>query len=191
MALEVEIFGRNMEITERVQEYVQKKVIKLDRYLNGVDEARVDLAFVKSARSAADRQVAQITIRGKGILLRSEERSDDIYSALDAALEKLQRQMERYKGKHHHGRGDGRSASEVAGAPGSEVEEVEAGEQAPVIVRRKHFIITPMDEEEALEQMVLLGHEDFFVFFNVNTGTVNILYRRRDGTFGLIEPEIA
>jgi putative sigma-54 modulation protein len=191
MALEVEIFGRNMEITERVKEYVQKKVIKLDRYLNGVDEARVDLAFVKSARSAADRQVAQITIRGKGILLRSEERSDDIYSALDAALEKLQRQMERYKGKHHHGRGDGRSASEAAGAPGSEVEEVEAGEQAPVIVRRKHFIITPMDEEEALEQMVLLGHEDFFVFFNVNTNTVNILYRRRDGTFGLIEPEIA
>jgi len=180
-----------MEITERVKEYVQKKVIKLYRYLNGVDEARVDLAFVKSARSAADRQVAQITIRGKGILLRSEERSDDIYSALDAALEKLQRQMERYKGKHHHGRGDGRSASEAAGAPGSEVEEVEAGEQAPVIVRRKHFIITPMDEEEALEQMVLLGHEDFFVFFNVNTNTVNILYRRRDGTFGLIEPEIA
>jgi putative sigma-54 modulation protein len=191
MALEVEIYGRNMEITERVQEYVQKKVVKLDRYLNGVDEARVDLAYVKSARSAADRQVAQITIRGKGIILRSEERSDDIYSALDAALEKLQRQMERYKGKHHHGRGDGRSASEVAGTPTSEAEEAEAGEQAPVIARRKHFIITPMDEMEALEQMVLLGHEDFFVFFNVSTNSVNILYRRRDGTFGLIEPEIA
>jgi len=191
MALEVEIYGRNMEISERVKEYVQKKVVKLDRYLNGIDGARVDLAYVKSARSAADRQVAQITIRGKGILLRSEERSDDIYSALDAALEKLQRQMERYKGKHHHGRGDGRSASEVAEAPSSEVEETEAGEQAPVIARRKHFIITPMDEMEALEQMILLGHEDFFVFYNVGTNAVNILYRRRDGTFGLIEPEIA
>jgi putative sigma-54 modulation protein len=191
MALEVEIYGRNMEVTERITEYVQKKVAKLDRYLNGVEEARVDLAFVKSARSAADRQVAQITVRGKGIILRSEERSDDIYSALDTALEKLQRQMERYKGKHHRGRGDGRSASEVAPVTPTEVEEAETVEPVPVIARRKHFIITPMDEQEALEQMILLGHEDFFVFYNVKTNNVNILYRRRDDTYGLIEPEIA
>jgi putative sigma-54 modulation protein len=191
MALEVEIYGRNMEVTERITEYVQKKVTKLDRYLNGVEEARVDLAYVKSARSAADRQVAQITVRGKGIILRSEERSDDIYSALDTALEKLQRQMERYKGKRHRGRGDGRSASEVAQVTPAEVEETETVEPARVIARRKHFIITPMDELEALEQMTLLGHEDFFVFYNVKTNNVNILYRRRDDTYGLIEPEIA
>jgi putative sigma-54 modulation protein len=191
MALEVEIYGRNMEVTERITEYVQKKVTKLDRYLNGVEEARVDLAYVKSARSAADRQVAQITVRGKGIILRSEERSDDIYSALDTALEKLQRQMERYKGKRHRGRGDGRSASEVAQVTPAEVEETETVEPARVIARRKHFIITPMDEMEALEQMTLLGHEDFFVFYNVKTNNVNILYRRRDDTYGLIEPEIA
>jgi putative sigma-54 modulation protein len=191
MALEVEIYGRNMEVTERITDYVRKKVNKLDRYLNGVEEARVDLAYIKSARSAADRQVAQITIRGRGIVLRSEERADDIYSALDTALEKLQRQMERYKGKHHRGRGDGRSASEVVQARPVEAEEKEAVEQAPVIARRKHFIITPMDEMEAIEQMTLLGHEDFFVFFNVKTNTVNILYRRRDDTYGLIEPEIA
>jgi putative sigma-54 modulation protein len=191
MALEIEIYGRNMEVTERISDYVKKKVIKLDRYLNGVEEARVDLAYIKSARSAADRQVAQITVRGKGIILRSEERADDIYSALDTAMEKLQRQMERYKGKHHRGRGDGRSASEVVAAPAVEVEEKETAGPAPVIARRKHFIITPMDENEALEQMTLLGHEDFFVFFNVKSNTVNILYRRRDGSYGLIEPEIA
>ena len=191
MTLEVEIYGRNMEVTERITDYVQKKVTKLDRYLNGVEEARVDLAYVKSARSAADRQVAQITVRGRGIILRSEERADDIYSALDTALEKLQRQMERYKGKHHRGRGDGRSAAEVIPAPTVEVEEKESAEPAPVIARRKHFIITPMDEMEALEQMILLGHEDFFVFYNVKSNAVNILYRRRDGTYGLIEPEIA
>ncbi len=191
MTLEVEIYGRNMEVTERINDYVQKKVTKLDRYLNGVEEARVDLAYVKSARSAADRQVAQITVRGKGIILRSEERADDIYSALDTALEKLQRQMERYKGKRHRGRGDGRSAAEVVPAATTEVEETEPVEAAPVIARRKHFIITPMDEMEAIEQMTLLGHEDFFVFYNVKTNSVNILYRRRDGTYGLIEPEIA
>jgi putative sigma-54 modulation protein len=191
MTLEVEIYGRNMEVTERITDYVQKKVTKLDRYLNGVEEARVDLAYVKSARSAADRQVAQITVRGRGIILRSEERADDIYSALDTALEKLQRQMERYKGKRHRGRGDGRTAADVVPAATVEVEETETVESAPVIARRKHFIITPMDENEALEQMILLGHEDFFVFYNVKTNAVNILYRRRDGTYGLIEPEIA
>ncbi len=191
MTLEVEIYGRNMEVTDRITDYVKKKVVKLDRYLNGVEEARVDLAYVKSARSAADRQVAQITVRGRGIILRSEERADDIYSALDTALEKLQRQMERYKGKHHRGRGDGRTAAEVIPAITPEVEEKETTEPAPVIARRKHFIITPLDENEAIEQMTLLGHEDFFVFYNVKSNAVNILYRRRDGTYGLIEPEIA
>ena len=113
MALAVEIYGRNMEITERIKDYVTKKVSKLDRFLTGIDEARVDLAFVKSARSASDRQVAQITVRGKGFILRSEERSEDIYAAFDTALDKMQRRIERYKGKHYRGRGDGKSAAEV------------------------------------------------------------------------------
>lgn len=187
MSLEVEISGRNMEVTERIKDYVQKKVSRLDRYLPGIEEARVDLAYVKSARSAADRQVAQITVRGKGFILRSEERADDVFAALDTAIDKLQRQIERYKGKHHRGRGDGKSAAEVA--PVEAVEE-ETDEMAPVIVRRKHFQLSPMNEMEALEQMVLLGHEEFFVFYNADSNKVNVLYRRRDGTYGLIEPDI-
>ncbi len=188
MALEVEVFGRNMEINDRIKDYVNKKVTKLDRYLNGIEEARVDLAYIKSARSAADRQVAEITVRGKGIILRAEERADDIYAALDKALEKLQRQMERYKGKHYRGRGNGRSAA--ARVEEETVVEEEIEEQAPVIARRKHFVLTPMDEMEAIEQMTMLGHEDFFVFYNIGTNRINVLYRRRDGAYGLIEPEI-
>jgi putative sigma-54 modulation protein len=190
MALEVEIYGRNMDVTERIQDYVNKKVTKLDRYLNGIDEARIDLAYIKSARSAADRQVAQITVRGKGIILRSEERSDDIFTALDAAVEKLQRQMERFKGKRQRGRGDGRSAAEVVPQAPVEEEAEEAEEVEPMIVRRKRFVLAPMDEMEAIEQMGLLGHENFFVFYNANTNAINVLYRRRDGNYGLIEPEI-
>lgn len=186
MAFQVEITGRNMEVTDRINDYVTKKVAKLDRYLSGIDEARIDLAYIKSARSAADRQVAQITVRGKGFILRSEERGDDIFATVDTAVEKMQRRIERYKGKHFRGRGDGKSAAEVAPAP--EKEEEEAGE--PVIVRRKRFLITPMDEMEAIEQMQMLGHENFFVFFNAATNSMNVLYRRRDGTYGLIEPEI-
>ena len=187
MALEVEIYSRNMDVTDRIDDYVAKKVEKLDRYLPGIEEARVDLAYIKSARSASDRHVAQITIRGKGFILRAEERADDIFAATDSALDKMQRRIERYKGKHYRGRGDGRSAAEVT--PYFEEDE-ETGELKPAIVRRKRFILIPMDEEEAYEQMMLLGHENFFVFYNVNSNMVNVLYRRRDGMYGLIEPEI-
>ena len=186
MAIEVQVYGRNIEVTDRILDYSKKKVAKLDRFLSDIDEARVDFAYIKSARSAADRQVAQITVRGKGYILRAEERSDDVFTALDSALEKLQRQMERYKGKRQKGRGDGTPASEVI--PMTTEEEGE--EDQSLIVRRKKFVLTPMDELEALEQMKLLSHEDFFVFFNSVTNSVNVLYLRRDGLYGLIETEI-
>ena len=114
MAVEFEIQGRDMEVNDKLYDYVSKKVSKLDRFINGITDARVDLAYVKSARSATDRQVAQITIRGKGFILRSEERKDDIYSAFDAALDKIERRIKRYKGKRFRGRGDGTSVAEGA-----------------------------------------------------------------------------
>ena len=187
MALKVDIYARNMEVTDRINDYVLKKVSKLDRVLNDIDVAQVDLDFIKSARSAADRQEAQITIRGKGFILRTEERADDIFAAVDAALDKMQRQIERFKGKRARGRGNGKSASQVA----AEIPELEeAAEEGPVISRRKQFTLVPMDENEALEQMILLGHENFFVFYNANTNAINVLYLRRDGTYGLIEPQV-
>lgn len=188
MALNVDVFGRSIEVTDRIYDYVFKKVSKLDRYMNGIDEARVDLAFVKSARNISDRNVTQITLRGKGFLLRTEERAEDIYTAVDAAVEKMQRQMERYKGKHYRGRGDGKVAADVL-SEGLEEEAPEVEEQ--LVVRRKKFMLTPMDEAEAIEQMALLGHENFFVFYNGRTNAVNVLYLRRDGAYGLIETEVA
>ncbi len=182
----LEIYGKNMEITDRINDYVGKKAAKFDRMLTTMDEVKVDLAFVKSARSAADRQVAQITIRGKGFILRTEERADDIFAAFDAAIEKMQRQIERYKGKHFRGRGDGRSAAEVGGI----IPDVTEIEEKPLIVKRKTFHMVPMDEIEAIEQMTLLGHDDFFVFYNGNTNAINVLYHRRDGSYGLIVPEV-
>jgi putative sigma-54 modulation protein len=185
MALKVDILAKNMEVTDRIQEYVTKKVSKLDRFLADVEEARVDLNYVKSVRSAADRYGAQITLRGKGFILRAEEHSSDLFAALDAMVDKIQRQIERYKGKRAHGRGDGTSAAEVA----PDVTPVEET-IGPVIARRKAFTLVPMDEVEALEQMALLGHENFFIFYNVNTNSVNVLYKRNDGSFGLIEPQL-
>lgn len=188
MAQNLEIFGREFEVTDHLREYVTKKVAKLDRYLDSIDEIRVELAFVKAARSATDRYVAQMTVRGKGFILRSEERSDDIRTAMDAAMEKLSRQIDRFKDKRKRGRGDGKSAADVA--PELETNLEPDMEEAPVIMRRKHFDLIPMAEEEAIEQMKLLGHDNFFVFYNVKAGAVNVLYRRRDGTYGLIEPRV-
>ncbi|MGB9640145.1 MAG: ribosome hibernation-promoting factor, HPF/YfiA family [Anaerolineales bacterium] len=186
MTVPVEVISRNMDVSERLQKYVDTKVAKLDRYLPGIEEARVDVTYEKAARSAADRQIAQITVRGKGFILRAEERADDIFAALDTALDKIQRRIERYKGKHYRGRGDGRSAAEVVA---SAIEEELESEQ-PIIARRKKFMLVPMDEIEAIEQMNLLGHDNFFVFYNIKTNGINVLYKRRDGSYGIIEPEI-
>jgi putative sigma-54 modulation protein len=187
MTLEVAIFPKNLELTDRIKEYVSKKIVKLDRYLNDIEETRVDLAYQKSARNPADRQVAQITIRGRGYILRTEERSDDIFAAIDLALDKMARKIERFKGKRARGRGDGTPASVVAAEAPAPTEEAE---EFPVIARRKTFSLIPMDENEAIEQMIQLGHENFFVFFNVDTNSINVLYRRRDGTYGLIQPTL-
>jgi putative sigma-54 modulation protein len=188
MTQKIETVARNMRLTDNVREYVEKKAGKLERHLQGIDEIRVELSHIKSARSVSDRQVAQITVHGKGFILRTEERADDIHAAFDSALDKMQRQVDRYKGKHYRGRGDGRSAAEVVEEDELPIDET--GELLPLIGRRKKFIVLPMTEDEAVEQMRLLGHDNFFVFFNADQNAIQVLYRRRNGTYGLIEPVV-
>lgn len=185
MALNMDIYTKDLELTDRIKEYATKKVGKLDRFLSEIGECRVDLGYAKTARNASDRFIAQVTIRGKGFILRSEERADSIYAAIDATVDKMTRQIERFKGKHWRKRAP-EVAEVVQPIPSEEIDE----EEEPVIVRRKAFTLTPMDEQEALEQLQLLGHEDFFVFYNAETSKINVLYRRRDGTYGLIDPII-
>ena len=189
MTPKVEIVTRNMRLTDSLKEYIEKKTNKLERYLQEIEEIHVEVSHAKSARSATDRQVAQLTVHGKGFILRTEERADDIHAALDTALDKMQRQIERYKGKRNRGRGDGRSAAEVVEAEQMPIDE-ETGELLPFIARRKKFAVLPMNEDEAVEQMRLLGHDNFFIFFNADQNAIQVLYRRRNGTYGLIEPVV-
>jgi putative sigma-54 modulation protein len=186
MTVNVEIYARNMEVDDLIKNYVTKKASKLDRYLSDIEQVKVDLEYFKSARSATDRFVAQVTVRGRRALLRTEERSDELNTAFDATIDKMQRQLERYKGKHHHGRGDGRAVADVSARSAEE----ETDEPVSVISRRKTFNLIPMSEADALEQMKLLGHDNFFIFFNDETDTISVLYHRRDDTYGLIEPKI-
>ncbi|MFW5714075.1 MAG: ribosome hibernation-promoting factor, HPF/YfiA family [Brevefilum sp.] len=188
MSVKIDIFTKNLELNDRLNEYVLKKVGKLEKFLDEVDECRVDLSYSKTARNANDRHVAQLTLRGKGFILRSEERSDSMFSAVDAAVDKMRRQIRRYKGKRDRGRGDGQTIAEAIDV--IYPDELEPEEDQPIIARRKRFMLAPMDEQEAVEQMKLLGHENFFLFFNANTSEFNVLYRRRDGTYGIIIPEL-
>jgi putative sigma-54 modulation protein len=170
--MELMIKGRNVEVTERLHDYVHKKIGRLDRYLPTISEAWVELS-VEGTKAAQDRQVCQVTVRSNGMILRAEERSDDMFHSIDTVLDKMYRQIARYKGKRQNRwRGAG------------------AAVEPTRIVRFKRFPMTPMNPEEAIEQMELLGH-DFFVFFNVEEGQTNVIYRRKDSNYGVLQPELA
>ena len=183
MSSKTDIFVKDLELSEDLNDYIEKKSSRLDRYLNQIDEKRIDLAFLKTAREPENRYVAQITLRGRGFILRAEERSSDIKIAVDQVLDKIERQIERYKGKKYKNRNGAVPLSEI-------LKEKKDTQEKPLVARRKKFRLIPMDELEAIEQMNLLGHEDFFIFFNAYTNAVNVLYKRRDGSYGLIEPEL-
>ena len=185
MSPTVLIQGHEIEVTDRLRDYATNKVGKLARHNPFIDEMLVELNHNPSTRSATDRYATQITVRGKGFTLRAEERSDDIRTATDSAVDKMQRQIERYKGKHYNGRRDGKTAAEVLEEPVL-VEQESAG----IITKRKTFELIPMDESEAFEQMQMLGHDNFFIFFNAKTEKINVLYKRADQTYGIIEPRI-
>jgi putative sigma-54 modulation protein len=178
--MRLNIKGKNLEVSQPLKEYVTDKIGRLDRYLPSLDEIRVELS-VQKARSSQDRHVVQVTMRSNSTILRAEERNADIFAAIDTVRDKLQRQIKRFKEKRVRMRERARAAT--AETP------PELEEALPRIVRTKRFAVSPMHEEEAVEQMELLGH-DFFVFFNVGTSSMNVVYRRKDGGYGLLQPEL-
>jgi putative sigma-54 modulation protein len=184
MDMDLNIKGKNIEVTDRLHDYVDKKIGRLDRYLPTISEVWVELS-VEGTKAAQDRQVCQVTVRSNGTILRAEERSDDMFSSIDSVLDKMYRQIARYKGK----RQNRWRAAGVTIEPLPEGFEEEDDEDA-TIVRSKRFSMSPMHSEEAIEQMELLGH-DFFVFYNAEEGEINVLYRRGDGNYGLLQPELA
>ena len=175
--MQVIINARNFEVPPRLREHAESKVARLDRYLGTIDEVRMDLS-IEHTRSAGDRQVAQLTVRNKGTILRTEERSSDMFASVDGVLDKMYRQIERFKGK--------RASRSRNAAPEELLLTEQTGEESR-IVRVKRFEVWPMNADEAIEQMELLGH-DFFIFFNADEGGVNVVYRRKDGDYGLLQP---
>lgn len=177
--MRLDIRGKNLEITDALKDYTTKRLSKLEKYIDDVKEAQVALSV------EGDGHKVEVTIPLNGVLLRGEEASDDMYSSIDLVVEKLEKQIEKYKTRlYRNNRGAG---LKKAWAEEARQELEKTTVENFKIVRTKRFALKPMDEEEAIMQMNLLGH-NFFVFFNTGSEEVNVVYKRKDGNYGLIEP---
>lgn len=174
--------GKNMELAPSVRSYIEKKLQKLSRHLNNIAESDIEITEEKT-RDPENRFVAQLTVDHSGTLLRAEERGEDLFTAVDRVEAVIRRRIERYKGKLYD---KGRGTSAVKSGFNEQSALEPAGKK---VVKVKRFAVKPMPLSEATEQMELLGH-DFFLFLNAETSQVNLVYRRRDGNYGLIEPEL-
>jgi putative sigma-54 modulation protein len=178
--VQLQVKGRNLDINDSIRSYAERKLGKLERRL---PDPRIELELaVERNPSIATNHVAEATIWTKGPVIRARETSSDLKASIDQLVDKLERQVKRYRqqGKSRRRRA-ARAAAAAEGVPVS-------SEEGHQIVKTKQFAVKPMTAEEAALQLELIGH-DFFVFRNAETDEINVLYRRRDGTYGLIEPE--
>jgi putative sigma-54 modulation protein len=179
--MELQITGKNIELTPELNQYIERKLGKLDRHLPNIIESKVEIAEEKT-KSRTQRFIAQVTINSSGTLLRGEERGNDFFTAIDRVASIMDRQIERFKGKRYARKGNTSLAR--AGATTEEPVNMEAPHS---IVKTKKFPVNLMSVDEASEQMELLGH-DFFLYLNRDDGKLNLLYRRKDKDYGIIEP---
>ena len=195
--MDIHIQGNNLRVTDGLKTYVQKKLERLDRFLPNIMDIRVELER-EHTRRGEDLAVAQITVRHKrGAILRAQEKTPgEIELAFNEAVDKMYRQIQRFKGKRERKGHERFSATlEELGIAealpdvqydGDVVDEVA---QEPQVRRRKDVAVTAMSEDEAIEQMELLGHT-FFIFFNQAIGSVNVVYKRRAGGYGILNPQV-
>ncbi len=177
--MRLQVKGKNVEVTDSLREYAERKLGKLNSQLHELTHVELELTVEKNPSIAAN-QVAEATIFTKGPVLRARESSADMKASIDQLTEKLLRQVKHYRERRNPGR---RAARSNGGGVAPVAEETQ-----PQIVKTKQFAVKPMTAEEAALQLELIGH-DFFVFQNAESGGVNVLYKRRDGGYGLIEPQ--
>lgn len=175
--MKINIFGKNIEVTEGIKSAVEEKLSKLDKFFNEEIRADVTLSVKRNEHKV------EVTIPVKGNIIRAEEISEDMYASIDMVEETIERQLVKYKNKlidKKKSYRDNFTANYIDA-------DYEDDEGIVKIVRTKSFGVKPMDAEEACVQMELLGH-NFFVFLNADTDEVNVVYKRKNGTYGLIEP---
>jgi ribosome hibernation promoting factor len=178
--MRLQVKGKNVEVSEAIRTYAEEKLGRLERQLADPTRVELELAVEKNP-SIADNHVAEATIWTKGPVLRAKEASTDMRASIDLLTDKLERQVTRYRQKRRrrHKR-DGTVAEPSAPATVDDA-------YGPAIVKSKQFVLRPMTPEEAVLELELIGH-DFFLFRNAETDQINVVYRRRGGGYGLIEP---
>lgn len=170
------IRGKNIELTNALKEYVEKKLAKLEKHID-LAEGQVTLTVEKGTHKV------EVTIPVNGMFLRGEEETGDMYASVDMVVEKLEKQISRYKARFNKkSRAEGKAVPITGGSAG------EDSYEEPKIMKTKKFAFKPMPVDEAVMQMNMLGH-NFFVFSNAETEEVNVVYKRKDGNYGLIEPD--
>lgn len=174
----IKISGKNIDITEALRNQINKKVGKLERYFQPDAEAQVTMSVENY------RHIVEVTIYFNGVVIRAEESTDDMYTSIDRVLDKLERQIHKHRTKLEK---KFRTGAFKYDKPIFSTK-IDPEEYQPRIVKTKKFAIKPMTVDEAVLQMDLLGHS-FFVFTNGDTEEVNVIYKRKDGNYGLIEPE--
>ncbi|MEB3196271.1 MAG: ribosome-associated translation inhibitor RaiA [Candidatus Sericytochromatia bacterium] len=186
--MDLVIKGKNLDVTESLREYAQQKVSRVGKYFDGIIDAQVELNVIKNKR-VANNQIVQVTLHLRGGVIRAEEAKDNMYAAIDLVTDKLERQISRFK-KTHGGKIERTRTSagvlELEPVTVVSPEDFESESESPQIVRNKTFQIKPMQPEEAVLEMEMLGH-DFFVFQHPDHGKVSIVYHRRDGHYGMID----
>ena len=182
--MELQIAGTNIELTPAVHRYVERKLGKLKRHLPGIIESKAEISEEKT-KSPQQHYLVRVTVTTgvSGAVFHGEERGEDLFKAIDKVAAIMTRQLEHHKGKlYEKGRGSSLARSEFN-------EAAETLESARKVVKTKRFTVKPMSIDEAIAQMELLGHS-FFLFFDADVEEIRLLYRRNDGNYGLIEPEI-
>lgn len=169
--------SKDMQVSEPLKARVEKKLGKLERYFRDEPEATVRFKKQKGARN-----IVEITVNAGGTILRAEESSNDMYLSIDHAVDKIESQLRRYRTKLDKRIRTNELEPVAEAAP-------EYEEAVYDVVRTKKFSVKPMSVEDAITQMELLGH-DFFLFLNEDSETMNVLYRRHDGSYGLLQPEM-
>jgi putative sigma-54 modulation protein len=181
--MRLQVKGRNVEVSDSIRRYAEEKLAKLDKLVKDPTRVEVELHVEKNP-SISNSQVAEATVYTKGPVLRARESSADMKASIDQLVDKLERQVKRYREKRRRGRPAHGNSHAVEEAPMIPTD----SEGESMIVKTKQFAIKPMTPEEAVLQLDLIGH-DFFVFKNADTDEINVVYRRRDGNYGLIEPQ--
>jgi putative sigma-54 modulation protein len=186
--MEMHITGKNIELSPEVRDYISRKMGKINRFLPNILSFDV-VASAEMTRSPEQRFIVQVTLDNQGTLIRGEERGQDLHTATDKVFEVMSRQIEHYKGKLPYAKGRRPPSIRTTTAEATQAIAAEGEETGPRVVKNKRFEVKPMSLDEAIDQMELLGH-DFFLYYNPDTNNLNLIYRRKDNNYGLIEPTI-